>query len=67
MNTDNRTPGWYLLTPAGLAGPYRWREDAVRARPVGTLWPVQRVREPCGCGGLCDSTEPCPMAEGTSA
>lgn len=54
-------PGWYLQSPAGPAGPYRWRDDALTARPPGTTWPIFRVHE-CRCGGLCDSTEPCPMA-----
>lgn len=53
-------PGWYVQTPAGLAGPYRYREDALAARPPGERWPVRYVSD-CGCGGLCDSTEPCPM------
>lgn len=60
MRRDLR-PGWYVATPAGDAGPYRWRDDAVTARPPGTTWPIFRVPEPCGCGGLCDPGEPCPV------
>lgn len=55
------TPGWYLLSPAGEAGPYPSREAALLARPPGRSWPLRRVND-CRCGGLCDSTEPCPMA-----
>lgn len=53
-------PGWYVTTPAGRAGPFRFRADALAARPLGTAWPVQYASD-CGCGGLCDSAEPCPM------
>lgn len=38
-------PGWYVQTPAGLAGPYTSVGQAQAARPPGTRWPVLRIGE----------------------
>lgn len=36
----NVTPGWYILTPGGWAGPYRDRQRAIDCRIPGVSWPV---------------------------
>lgn len=46
----------------GFEGPFPFREEALdRRQKLGDMSiGIEKIND-CGCGGLCDSTEPCPM------